>query len=108
MSITVSNCNEICNAPTNHSASKMLYSFPKQSRFLKRKTIQYSGSYLDAINFMNSKTPYPIEAQLLAMVENMTSLENYQELLLPTLTTSLTTTVPVLKKGLLSERVDKT
>lgn len=41
MSITISTCNQICNAPTNLSPSKQLYSFPKQERFLKRKTIQY-------------------------------------------------------------------
>jgi hypothetical protein len=40
MSVTVSTCGQICNAPTNLSPSKMLYSFPKQERFLKRKTIQ--------------------------------------------------------------------
>ena len=33
MSVTVSNCFEICNAPTNISSAKMLYSFPKDGRF---------------------------------------------------------------------------
>ncbi len=33
MSITISNCLEICNSPTNLSYSKMLYSFPKAHRF---------------------------------------------------------------------------
>jgi hypothetical protein len=39
MSVTVSNCNDIFNAPTNESTAKMLYTFPKQTRFLKRTTI---------------------------------------------------------------------
>ncbi len=33
MSIIASNCNEICNSPTNGSKSKMLYTFPKAPRF---------------------------------------------------------------------------
>lgn len=39
MSITVSNCNEICSSPTNTSKSKMLYSFSKGDRFPKRRII---------------------------------------------------------------------
>ena len=41
MSITISNCYEICNAPTNQSSAKMLYSFPKQQRFVRRRQILY-------------------------------------------------------------------
>lgn len=37
MSITVSNCNEICNSPTNSSKAKMLYTFQKEERFPGRK-----------------------------------------------------------------------
>ena len=36
MSVTISNCDEICSSPTNNSTSKMLYSFPKTSRFPAR------------------------------------------------------------------------
>jgi hypothetical protein len=39
MSVTISNCDEICKSPTNNSTSKMLYSFPKTSRFNSRKLI---------------------------------------------------------------------
>ena len=39
MSVTVSNCQEICNNPLNTSKSKMLYTFPKQSRFPKSSKI---------------------------------------------------------------------
>jgi len=38
MSITVSNCFEICNSPLNLSPSKMLYSFGKEQRFKTMKT----------------------------------------------------------------------
>lgn len=43
MSMTISNCDEICRSPTNNSQSKMLYSFPKMTRFSSRKSILYSG-----------------------------------------------------------------
>ncbi|EGR30854.1 hypothetical protein IMG5_122550, partial [Ichthyophthirius multifiliis] len=33
MSITISNCFQICNSPLNYSKSKYLYSFPKSQRF---------------------------------------------------------------------------
>jgi hypothetical protein len=33
MSVIDSNCIEICNSPTNSSKSKMLFSFPKATRF---------------------------------------------------------------------------
>lgn len=39
MSITISNCNEICNSPLNTSKSKMLFSFPKSNRFHSTKKI---------------------------------------------------------------------
>ncbi len=51
MSITVSNCNQICNSPTNSSKSKMLYTFQKQSRFPKKIRILYSSSHIDVIKY---------------------------------------------------------
>lgn len=42
MSITVSNCDEICNSPTNSSKAKMLYTFSKGERFSRRKIIMYA------------------------------------------------------------------
>ena len=51
MSVTVSNCNEICNSPTNSSPSKMLYSFPKGIRFPMSKKILYRFDlFSDVIN----------------------------------------------------------
>lgn len=41
MSITISNCNEICSSPTNTSKAKMLFTFSKGERFSKRKIIMY-------------------------------------------------------------------
>jgi hypothetical protein len=41
MSITVSNCDEICHSPTNQSKTKMLYTFSKENRFPKRRIIMY-------------------------------------------------------------------
>lgn len=35
MSITVSNCLQICNSPLNQSSAKNLWSFPKSDRFAK-------------------------------------------------------------------------
>jgi len=86
MSITISNCNEICNAPTNSSSAKMLYSFPKQSRFLKRKTILYIYFNLDVISSINLKTLCLREGLALAMELNMTSLGNCLIVLLQILT----------------------
>ncbi len=39
MSVTVSNCDDICNSPLNNSKSKMLYTFPKSQRFSSSKRI---------------------------------------------------------------------
>ena len=88
MSVTVSNCIQICNAPTNQSTSKMLYSFPRQPRFLKRKTILYFLPHPDATSTTNSKTLFPTEEPLWATVTSTTSPRNFPSLLLPTLTTS--------------------
>lgn len=41
MSITISNCNEICNSPLNNSKSKMLFTFPRSQRFRSSKKILY-------------------------------------------------------------------
>ena len=85
MSITISNCNEICNAPTNSSTAKMLYTFPKQSRFLKRKTMLYILLHLDAKNSMNSKAHFLPEGQGLATAPSLISHGNFLIVLLPTL-----------------------
>lgn len=53
MSVTISNCNEICNSPTNVSPSKMLYSFPKTARFNTRKVI-LCDRYYDIPSTVNS------------------------------------------------------
>lgn len=53
MSVTISNCNEICNSPTNFSPSKMLYSFPKTARFNTRKVI-LCDRYYDMPSTVNS------------------------------------------------------
>jgi hypothetical protein len=44
MSVTVSNCDEICNSPTNTSKSKLLYTFAKNSRFMKHRALMYVPS----------------------------------------------------------------
>lgn len=41
MSVTISNCDEICRSPTNQSPTKQLYTFPKESRFVKSKNSTY-------------------------------------------------------------------
>lgn len=41
MSVTLSNCQEICNSPLNCSKAKMLYSFPRSQRFRSSKKILY-------------------------------------------------------------------
>jgi hypothetical protein len=51
MSVTVSNCDEICNNPSNNSTAKMLYSFPKKSRFNSRKIILYFWFLFRCDNF---------------------------------------------------------
>ena len=76
MSVTISNCNEICNAPTNSSSAKMLYSFPKQSRFLKRKKILYIYINLGVISSINLKILFLLEEQALVMEQNTTSQDN--------------------------------
>ena len=56
MSITTSNCEQICHSHTNTSNSKMLYSFSKQPRFLKRKKVLYLYIQLDVTASTISKT----------------------------------------------------
>ena len=73
MSVTISTCNQICNAPTNQSSAKMLYSFPKQSRFLKRKTLLYLCSHPAAIASMISRAPSLLVELASAMDINMTT-----------------------------------
>jgi len=107
MSITISNCNEICNAPTNSSTAKMLYTFPKQSRFLKRKTMLYTIPHLDVKNFMNSKAHFLPEEQGLATVLSLISLDNFLIAHLPTLIIFRTVFIQVLKKVLHLEKVGK-
>jgi hypothetical protein len=51
MSITLSNCNEICNSPLNSSKAKMLYTFPKGQRFNSSKKILYTITYIDVTDF---------------------------------------------------------
>lgn len=53
MSITVSNCNEICNCPLNISKSKMLYTFAKSQRFHSTKKILYFLSESRCDKFYN-------------------------------------------------------
>ena len=76
MSVTISNCENICHAPTNGSPAKMLYSFPKQSRFLKRKTFKFTSPYPDAIDSMTSRIQSPSGRRASAMVGSMTSPRN--------------------------------
>lgn len=42
MSVTISNCHQICNSPTNASKAKMLYSFSKSCRFPSKKKFKYT------------------------------------------------------------------
>lgn len=49
MSIVASTTEEICHSPTNNSRAKMLYSFPRSSRFPKDKENQYAPLYSDVI-----------------------------------------------------------
>jgi hypothetical protein len=108
MSVTVSNCNSICNAPTNLSSAKMLYSFPKQSRFLKRKTILYLSSYQDAIASIKLKIPSPPEAPALATDPNTTLRKNRPPHPRQIHITSPTMNVaPITSMGSPSERADK-
>jgi hypothetical protein len=50
MSITISNCDEICKSPTNNSPSKMLYTFPKTTRFHTRNAPMYFLNHLAVIS----------------------------------------------------------
>ena len=89
MSVTISTCNQICNAPTNQSSAKMLYSFPKQSRFLKRKTLLYLCSHPAAIASMISRAPSLLVELASAMDINMTSLASLPPRHRPIPTTSI-------------------
>lgn len=105
MSVTISTCNQICNAPTNQSSAKMLFSFPKQSRFLKRKTLLYSFPHPAAIASMTSRAPSPPEGQVSAMDISMTSLAS----LLPPrpLTPTTSITLQIRSTALPSERAER-
>ena len=105
MSVTISTCNQICNAPTNQSSAKMLYSFPKQSRFLKRKTILYPSPHQDAIDSTISRAPSPHAALASAMDINMISPENHPPHHHPTHTTSIVHQIK--RPASLSEKVEK-
>jgi len=107
MSVTISTCNEICNAPTNHSSAKMLYTFSKQPRFLKRKTILYDMYYSVVKSSMNSKILFLIEELALDMVRNMISLRNYHKPLHLTLIITLRTKFQQKRKVLPLEKVER-
>ena len=76
MSVTISTCNQICSAPTNSSHSKMLYSFAKQSRFLRREPQTYPSLHLALRSSMNSRPRLPPALLALAMAANMILLRN--------------------------------
>lgn len=105
MSVTISNCNQICNAPTNQSSAKMLYSFPKQSRFLKRKTLLYFSSHPAAIASTTSRVPSLLAAPALATATNMTSLASLP-LRHPPIPTTLTLP-PIRKLALPSVKAER-
>ena len=105
MSVTISTCNQICNAPTNQSSAKMLYSFPKQSRFLKRKTILYASPHADAIDSTISRAPSPPGEQVLAMDISMISPKNHPHHHHPTPITSIAHQTK--RPALPSEKVEK-
>ncbi len=73
MSITISNCDEICHSPVNSSKSKMLYSFSKSSRFPQRRRIMYVFIHLGVINSMIHIQSVPVEPQPLDLDINMIS-----------------------------------
>lgn len=107
MSITISNCNEICNAPTNQSSAKMLYSFPKQGRFLKRKTILYWCPYSDVTSSTNSKTPSPTGRPPSGMDTNMTSPRSLPAPHLQTPTISMTNYQQVPRRASLLDKAGR-
>lgn len=74
MSITISNCEQICGDPSNTSKAKMLYTFSKASRFPKRKIILYDCIYLDVINSMSILHQFLQVEQLLSDMEENTIL----------------------------------
>ncbi len=79
MSVTISNCDEIARSPTNNSPSKMLYTFPKTSRFHSRKQILYQLSHLGATASMIYPQPsLTVGRPLLASDTNTTlPMSNY-------------------------------
>lgn len=81
MSITISNCDEICNSPVNSSKAKMLYSFSKGERFSKRKIIMYAILHVGVIGSMIPlKTPPP-EPPHWASAISMTSPKSMHKLI---------------------------
>lgn len=73
MSITISNCDEICNSPVNSSKAKMLYTFSKGDRFSKRKIIMYAILHPGAIaSTTRLKIPPPGPPRLASAI-SMTS-----------------------------------
>lgn len=50
MSVTVSNCDEICNSPTNLSHAKMLYTFHQEPRFRDKSELLYISLHSAATN----------------------------------------------------------
>jgi hypothetical protein len=76
MSITISNCNEICSSPTNTSKAKMLYTFSKGERFSKRKIIMYNLTNLGVISFMKLNKIPQSEQRHSGLDINMTSLKS--------------------------------
>ncbi len=107
MSITISNYSEICNAPTNQSSAKMLYTFGKQNRFEKRKTIMYVSLHSDVIKCTNSKTPFQDEEPPSAMDTSTTSPKTSLNHLLPIPTISMTPSKAVPRKDFLLDKVEK-
>jgi hypothetical protein len=73
MSITLSNCNEICNSPLNSSKAKMLYTFPKSQRFRNSKKILYTMINTDVTHFTIFHQPLIRTWPPLAMATNTTS-----------------------------------
>ncbi len=81
MSITVSNCNEICKSPTNTSKSKMLYSFSKADRFGSTHTTMYTLFLKqDAPSFIKLNITGPSVPPLSVMATNTILLQsNYSK-----------------------------
>lgn len=83
----------------------MLYTFPKQPRFLKRKSRMYHHHHTGAIDSMISKTHSRNEEPDLAMVTSTISLRTCQAHLHPTITRSRMIWL-IRKKGFRSDRAE--